>query len=852
MSQRPVEDFDAGGPRFPRPQAPAGIQTRDGQSAVPISRPTQVPQWPLAGPIPSPPAESEPYRPPPGRSQPPQRPPRPSHVPSILDGSRVQDPTPMFLSRQNPRGSELSAAETQRSSSSRPSTLSSVGSIPDFPLPADPPTGAPAGPPRRSVNLGPPPSSRRGDSSFYSTASFVSPIPEESPRTRSYASGASSAAIPESYGEISPAPSSNNGAFFDDTIAEESVYSDDADESRLVRSASIGKRGKPSLVVTRNSDKLSPSPEAVPKSTQDGAFRDGTAYVEGPSTSSDNSSKGTGGGAVTADTMLSAFQAASATDPSFVRNATPSPKPFRLSALRRPPRLDIDAVRDAEARGSLTSLPDLIRRATRLASIMDKGRRPTSRFGELDFPEAIYGSDGDRNTYDGEKYQSGLSDMLAAFPPPATGSRQADRQSGNSWPLPFVRRSYRGPDQSGDQSGNQPADGGEQKRERRCCGMPLWVAFVLLFILLCLIAAAIVLPLYFLVISKPGDNDAAQRSTEECGGQVTCANGGTIVVNQGQCSCICSFGFTGSDCTIPSAQGCTTTSIDTPDSTVSNVTVGQAVPRLLEDAQANFSIPLSAMTLLAKFNSGNLSCNTQNALVTFGGQALEVEGVFFEIEDESPGVTLLQANGASSITVLPETDATPMIADPAVTDDTSFVVSTYTSTPTFDSSVSAILDTTLSPRQNYEVSQYPTAEVPSPTTTTSRSATTTSRSATTTSRSATTTSRSATTTSGSATTTSRSATTTPQPNPTFTVDGQVLDFARVAVLYIFQEEALNDATTAQTSLDRFFSKAYSDNASPGVIAEQAANVSIGGDNTIDLVNLFLDLGAGRIGGGPSS
>ncbi|RYP17567.1 hypothetical protein DL767_009997 [Monosporascus sp. MG133] len=659
MSQRPVEDFDAGGPRFPRPQAPAGIQTRDGQSAVPISRPTQVPQWPLAGPIPSPPAESELYRPPP----------------------------------------------------------------------------------------------------------------------------------------------------------EESVYSDDADESRLVRSASIGKRGKPSLVVTRNSDKLDPSSEAVPKPAQDGAFRGGTAYVEGSSGSSGNSSQGNVGGAVTADTMLSAFQAASATDPSSVRNATPSPKPFRLSTLRRPPRLDIDAVRDAEARGSLTSLPDLIRRATRLASIMDKGRRPTSRFGELDFPEAIYGSDGDRNTFDREKYQSGLSDMLAAFPPPATGSRQADRQSGNSWPLPFARRSYRGPDQPG----SQPADGGDQKRERRCCGMPFWVAIVLLFILLCIIAAAIILPLYFLVFNRPGDNGAAQPSTEECGGQVTCANGGTIVVNQGQCSCICSFGFTGPDCTIPSAQGCTTTSIDTPDSTVSNVTMGRAIPRLLEDAQANFSIPLSAMTLLAKFNSGNLSCNTQNALVTFDGQALQVEDVLFEIEDESPDVTLLQADGAPSIADPPETDATLMIADPAVTDGASSVVSPFTPTPTPDSSVSTILAMTLSPRGLYEGSQYPTAGVPSPTTTTSSSATTTS-----------------------------------QPTPTFTVDGEVLDFARVAVLYIFQEETLNDATTAQTSLDRFFSIAYSDNASPGAIAEQAANVSIGGDNTIDLVNLFLDLGADRIGGGPSS
>ena len=46
----------------------------------------------------------------------------------------------------------------------------------------------------------------------------------------------------------------------------------------------------------------------------------------------------------------------------------------------------MDAVRDAEARGSLTSLPDLIRRATRLAAMMDRGKRPGSRLALNDFP----------------------------------------------------------------------------------------------------------------------------------------------------------------------------------------------------------------------------------------------------------------------------------------------------------------------------------------------------------------------------------------------------------------------------------------------------------------------------------
>jgi len=50
----------------------------------------------------------------------------------------------------------------------------------------------------------------------------------------------------------------------------------------------------------------------------------------------------------------------------------------RIPGRRLPPRLNIDAVRDAEARGSLTSLPDLIRRATKLAAVLETGRPGSS------------------------------------------------------------------------------------------------------------------------------------------------------------------------------------------------------------------------------------------------------------------------------------------------------------------------------------------------------------------------------------------------------------------------------------------------------------------------------------------
>lgn len=399
------------------PQPRAGIPRPRGDGPITgddISRPTQIPQWPLVG-APIVPSASTvnqgfvPYQPPPGRSQPPQRPPRPSRVPSMLDGSQIQDPTPVFQYQPTSnRESEVSVQQSTTSSTSRPSTLDSVGSIPDFPLPI---TGTPVAPPRRSVNLGPPPSARRGASSFYSNASFVSPIPEESPRSRSRASYASSAAIPRDRdswdSSISPGPSPTYAdARFEDAIPEdgrEGMYGDDqGDESQLVRSASIGKRGRALLVTTPAPQRSSEVPEmglrAVPSPRNPGAFADGRGSADASSASSGSDPRsrglrppppaaaaGAAGVALTAESILSAYDAASSSDPSNPSRAlSGSPQPMReysqFSAIRRPPRLDIEAVKAAEARGSLTSLPDLIRRATRLAASLEKGRRPASRF----------------------------------------------------------------------------------------------------------------------------------------------------------------------------------------------------------------------------------------------------------------------------------------------------------------------------------------------------------------------------------------------------------------------------------------------------------------------------------------
>lgn len=465
----PLSPSKIPGPSRARPQGPPGVSKNGGQSAVGmvISRPTQVAQWPLIGTNSSP--DPQQYQPPPNRGPPPQRPPRPSHVPSILDSSKIQDITPTFQyqPQQPPQQNNLFPPPQTRDSprnqnndfdqnfssmqspqtSSRPSTVSSVGTIPDFPVPM-PGNQSVA---RKSANLGPPPSARRGASSYYSQASFVSPIPELSeglglsPRTLSgsHSSYASSAAIPSSWGPESPGyykSGDDDDEYEDDrrfdAVSEgrDSRWSDDNDDRGLIRSASIGKRARPSMILTRFSGQIDParlatvtmppdhqrmgptplqkatlSPSEAQRSTQwpmigesKSPLAGGTGLID-PTPSSSDESVPTIAVAMTTDlpsrdgtkrpganAMLGAYQAASALpgDPNRAKSPFANEGgPFsRLSAIRRPPRLNMDAVRDAEARGSLTSLPDLIRRATRLASMMDRGKRPGSRMGLDDFP----------------------------------------------------------------------------------------------------------------------------------------------------------------------------------------------------------------------------------------------------------------------------------------------------------------------------------------------------------------------------------------------------------------------------------------------------------------------------------
>jgi hypothetical protein len=529
--------------------------------------------------------------------------------------------------------------------SSAISEASSLGSIPDFPVPSIPSNQQA----RRMPSLGPPPSARRGPSSYYNQMSYVSPIAEESD-TRSdalrsrHGSYASSNVFPTNADDFY----SNDDLFSDDdsTItSERGTISPDPDDRRglvqqspaLLRQASLGRRTKPSLMTIKSVDSLGDK-KAGGKSKADGTKAGvgvlglgGSMLAPKAAMESQSSLR---------NMELAAYE--SEADYPLQDEARQSTFAGRAGS-RRPPKLDMDAVRDAEARGSLTSLPELIRRATRLAANLDRGKT-ASRLG-LDFWEA--GAPERKDTR-----QSGLSDMLAAFPPPG---HDTPRSQISKWPS-ATGNSRAGATDSG--MSNE-----KTKRRRRCCGMPLWTFVTLLVVLLFIIAAAVVIPIVLVVIPNQNksnstavpenqssnnnnsnnnngggtsgnngntSNNAPARpaptlapGSNQCDGVITCQNGGMSILNSDRtCNCVCINGFTGSLCANNDAIGCTTTNVA---GAANNATMGTAISRLLGNGATDFGIPLNATRILSMFSSLSLSCAAQNALITFNGLASRSE-----------------------------------------------------------------------------------------------------------------------------------------------------------------------------------------------------------------------------------
>ena len=571
--------------------------------------------------------------------------------------------------------------------SSYASTSSSY-SLPENAPPMPQPPPAVTTQARARAPLGPPPSARRGPPSYYPQQhqSLVQPIVEETDSQRgsirnfagSRSSYASSNAIPIGVPDYylnnrSEEPMSQSTRQEDFPRAES--------PPGLIRQASLGKRSKPTLTTIKSGENIRPgmmrtqsqgSVEEVydeKRHGQDSVVTGrrissgvlGKEMLHSPDRSSSESERSDYNRMMRSKDYLAEplpalnarateSTASDVTDPriesiigrlekggALSQGASPV-QPSSLSqriGSRRPTRLDVDAVREAEQRGSLTSLPDLIRRATKLASNLDRGRT-ASRLG-------FAWMEGEKNApkdQADDRRSGSLSEMISAFPPPALGTPMSGR--GFNWSPSRLRHHNALPSE----------DGAEARSRRRICGMKLWVFLLLLLLLLVLIAAAIVIPIVLIVLPRQ-HGSATQLAT--CSKSLTCSNGGlNIMGRSGSCQCLCVNGFTGATCSIAPAAGCTTTSVNGN----SDATVGDSLPRLFSGAQTNFSIPINGQTVLGLFSSTNLSCASENALVTFNGASSKrsipliddlESGVILNIPGLPPTKTL-EARAASTST----------------------------------------------------------------------------------------------------------------------------------------------------------------------------------------------------------
>ena len=272
---------------------------------------------------------------------------------------------------------------------------------------------------------------------------------------------------------------------------------------------------------------------------------------------------------------------------------------------KRPPRLDLAATKGGEARGSQSSLPELIRRATKLASNLDRGKT-ASRLGMLD---VVNGSEKQGHGAD----PNSISDILAAFPSPSIGTPSGGRRSPR-WASPIAR-----PPRSRDQETMSDFQKNPRHREqegRRCCGIPIWVFILLIIVVILLIAAAVIIPVTLIILPKM--RHAPPATLASCIKNYPCINGGTNLVKDNSCRCICVKGFSGSTCATAPDQSCTTMDVSVKQSGIfyRNATAATGIPRLLTAAYQNFSIPLDSEALLSLFSSKNLSCSDENHLIT--------------------------------------------------------------------------------------------------------------------------------------------------------------------------------------------------------------------------------------------
>lgn len=787
-----------------------------------------------------------------GKGLPPQRPPRPSYVPPLLPSDSSNDrfrqlqqqfqgaPPPLLRRKSEedrPRKSPIkdSSPNTQGEASSPRSNIA------ELPAPYIAPLNF-SQQPRRTPSLGPPPSVRKGAASYYPQSTFVAPILEEISEARS--SYASSHVMPSSWGDGPPDyyKGDGPGANYEpppkiaSTTRTVSRLGDDNESASLVgqlntRQDSRRKKTADGRSFVNEDARNEAEPTYPPRNASRAhpraltpSSRASAATVELEDTSL-NANRGDESGTFlcppspNTSPMLSPISTES--DARFMTpySGSPNPDDPRVSQILgnlekgtalntprnvspltsidsvtsdkgrgRPPRLNLNAAREGETRASQTSLPELIRRATRLASNLDRARTH-SRVGLMDRLSQ-------RNSR-----QNSISDILAAFPSPSIGTPRSLRwqSTGKTTiskdPVPPL------PEPKSKEGSS------EKPKGRRCCGMPLWIFILILGILVLLIAAALVIPITLIVLPRIRNKPPSLKS---CKTSLPCNNGASNVVVDNSCRCICANGYTGQICSTVADLSCTFADIKLGEgrTVYQNATVGSGIARLFAGAKSQFNIPLDSTRLLSLFSYQNLSCSAESVLITFEGKPQRRS---FPLQFVIPGMDLIQQE--------PSLQAHPSLTIP-LTSSTSTLPSQTTFMPTYE----PILIPRAGPASSNGIIFAAPTDAPPDTPESTPTMTTTP---------------------GTATAKNAKPSSTPSSSSSseYNSNGiptKAFDFARTAVLFIFQEKTLSIAYEANSRLQSILS----DPARWNKTVQVAAATIL-----VDFDNFTIDLGNGTIFGG---
>jgi hypothetical protein len=479
------------------------------------------------------------------------------------NGNRSDEMIPISLSeRSQSHSPDLGVTKDSRTLSQ--TTVSSLGTIPDFPVASN--FSSPEQTSRAQMAL-------KVQTTNYPQFSVVSPIAEEKGSRASIKSYASSHAIPGTVTDF----------FYDESPSDEDVgmkatYQPYQPPVALLRQASVGRRvEKPAVTSIKARSKPLPTP--------------GSDLNRGPSppmqlTSARYDPKKADLYAQDLDSYLGDLEKGSDSDGSL--RQVPRSRLSERVGTKVPNSLDFEKPKAQEVRGSITSLPELIKRATKLRSNLDHGRTAS----RLDFSNGW--AIPEHKVVSHEKREAG--DLATS---PADSTTRTDWPSGISGKtmLPRHRRrfAFAGP---GSGWSFNPAS-----------SRKTLITFII--ILIVLITAAIIIPVVLIVIPKQHASTAA-ASNASCQKTLICANNGLpLQLPDGTCACACVDGFQGITCKIKIDTTCATINTDGGDSFIA----GASVLPLLKVA-SNYSIPLDAKLLNEEFKKTNMTCATENSLVS--------------------------------------------------------------------------------------------------------------------------------------------------------------------------------------------------------------------------------------------